>query len=118
MEDLDEETEEILVYMEFSDFDNTEFLSSGISSISIQNLLEQSPSCIIDQYGFQGKHKINVGSQLFFDLSGTSSTKCIGSSIKKIEFSLNDIIKSNAELNATTVNDDVINESQSSEDNS
>jgi hypothetical protein len=89
-----EDSEELLCYLEFSEFEGQEFINNpNLRNLILNNIMESNPSCNIDQYKFKGTHKINIGSQLFFDTTKPTNTNecCVGSTIKKVDFILSEL---------------------------
>mmetsp|Transcript_40839 Transcript_40839/g.41711 ORF Transcript_40839/g.41711 Transcript_40839/m.41711 type:complete len:125 (-) Transcript_40839:178-552(-) len=82
----DDSVEEVLLHLEFEDFDNTEFLGSDKNdlNINIQNIMERNPICSIGEYLFQGQQEVNIGTQLYFKSSKNQDDIYVGQSIKKV----------------------------------
>lgn len=85
--DCESEYEEVLVYVDFPNFDECALLTD-ISVIKLNDLCGENPTCKIGELNFSGKHEINLGTQLFVD---KESGKCIGSSVNVLNFTLKTI---------------------------
>jgi hypothetical protein len=92
--DDENEYEEVLIYVAFPDFDNTEYISKS-SSLTISDIMSESPLCEVNKTQFIGEHRLNVGTQLFFKDGSKnvhdSDLDYIGLSNKKLKFSIHSI---------------------------
>lgn len=62
-----DEIEEILVHLNFPDFENLDFINAvNINCLKLHNIDTPNPSIRFKGMNFAGKHSINLGSQLFF----------------------------------------------------
>lgn len=86
-ESEDEEFEEVLVYVDFPDFDGCTLLTD-ISILELSDLCGESPKCKIGELNFTGRHEVNLGTQLFID---GEQGKCVGQSINVLNFRLDSI---------------------------
>ena len=80
----DEEYEEVLVYVDFPDFDNCALLTD-ISVLELTDLCGESPRCKIGELNFTGQHEVNLGTQLFFD---NEHGKGVGQGVNVLNFRL------------------------------
>ena len=94
------DNEEKFLYLEFSDFENTDFFIMNHCSLLINDIMTESPACVIQgqineasnvEIRFEGIHTLNVGSQLFFAMDSTKIVNCIGHTMKCINFSFNNL---------------------------
>lgn len=100
----EEDEEEILVYVDFPDFDESNLFDlSTDATIELSGLMEATPSCRINNLNFVGRHEINLGTQLFFRTNGTftqhtaavskESCEYLGKSNSVLRFKLQSIDK-------------------------
>ena len=88
--ETDDDYEEVLIYVKFDDFDDVNFFLES-ENIEIKNVEGPSPTCIVDQFKFAGKHNVNLGSLLFFEknnLEANLVTKFLGKSNMTLDFAL------------------------------
>lgn len=89
IDNIDDLYEEVLVYVDFPDFDECNFLMDG-KTLELGNVFGEQPTCKIGDLNFTGNHELNLGTQLFFE-SDESSTACVGRSDRIINFKLSSI---------------------------
>lgn len=102
-EDNSSEYEEVLIYVDFPDFDNCPLINPE-STINFKNITSATPSCDIGNLHFVGEHQINLGTQLFVDttmqratnLSETVTIPAISKNV--IEYKLRSIDKPESDL--------------------
>jgi hypothetical protein len=71
VEASEDDEEEILLYVDFPDFDESNLFDlSKDATIELSGLMEATPSCRISNLNFVGRHEINLGTQLFFRSNG------------------------------------------------
>jgi len=100
-ESCEEDDEEILIYVDFPDFDESNLFDlSPDATIELSGMMEATPSCKINHLNFIGRHEINLGTQLFFRSNGTgaqqgSKESCdyVGKSNNILRFKLQSIDK-------------------------
>lgn len=74
VESSEEDEEEILLYVDFPDFDESNLFDlSTDATIELSGLMEATPSCRINNLNFVGRHEINLGTQLFFRSKGNGA---------------------------------------------
>ena len=83
VESSQDDEEEILLYVDFPDFDESNLFDlSTDATLELSGLMETTPSCRINNLNFVGRHEINLGTQLFFrsnghGAAGNSKLTCI-----------------------------------------
>ena len=86
-----EEFEEVLVYVEFPDFDECSFLNET-SQIELIGMLDPEPTCKINNLVFKGHYEINLGTQLFFEESSDqNNVEYAGQAVNIVKFKLSSI---------------------------
>jgi len=71
VESTQDDEEEILLYVDFPDFDESNLFDlSTDATLELSGLMEATPSCRINNLNFVGRHEINLGTQLFFRSNG------------------------------------------------
>ena len=71
VEPSQDDEEEILLYVDFPDFDESNLFDLSTDAIlELSGLMEATPSCRINNLNFVGRHEINLGTQLFFRSNG------------------------------------------------
>ena len=60
-----EDFEETLMYVRFDDFDDINFFIES-EKMTFENLESQKPTVVVDGFRFEGTHRINLGTVLFF----------------------------------------------------
>lgn len=86
-----DEYEEVLVYVDFPDFDDCVLLNDG-TTVELNDLAGPNPSCKINDLHFSGEHEINLGSQLFFEHT-SNTVEFKGQSVNVVKFRLSSIGK-------------------------
>lgn len=61
--DLIEEEEEVLLYLDFPDFEDTTIVTNA-NEIKVAGIMSGNPKCTIDNLDFVGKHEVHLGSYL------------------------------------------------------
>ena len=87
----EEEFEEILVYVDFPDFDECSLLNDT-AHVTLQNILSPTPTCKINNLSFTGQHEINLGTQLFFECND-KGTQYECKSVNVLKFKLSSVQK-------------------------
>lgn len=88
----DGDFEEVLVYVDFPDFDECSFMNEA-TVLELHDVTGPNPSCTVDNLIFKGKQELNLGTQMFFDHNDPSSVEYIGSSINVVKFRMSKIEK-------------------------
>ena len=89
-DEIDDDYEEVLVYVKFDDFDDVNFFFES-EKIEIKNIEGPTPTCFVDNFKFAGKHNINLGSLLFFENKNVEAnliSEFLGKSNTTLEFAL------------------------------
>ena len=86
----DEEYEDLLVYVEFPDFDQVNLLNEGTAVVELHDLATANPTCKINDLNFVGNQEINLGTQLFFQHT-PDSVEFEGTSVNVVKFQLSSI---------------------------
>ena len=93
-ESEEEEYEEALVLVKFSDITDVNFFMES-KEIEINNIEGVTPQCYIEGFNFAGTHSVNLGTLLFFEkknLPGDQSDiEFAGSTTTTLDFSLRHI---------------------------
>lgn len=85
----EEEYEELLVYVEFPDFDQCNLLNEG-TVVELHGLASANPTCKINDLNFVGIQEINLGTQLFFQHTA-EAVEFEGTSVNVLKFRLSSI---------------------------
>jgi hypothetical protein len=85
--DYDADYEEVLVYVDFPDFDECALLTD-VAVVELMDLSGDAPKCKIGDLNFVGQYEMNLGTQLFVD---KETGQCIGSSASVLNFQLKSI---------------------------
>lgn len=83
---LNEEFEEVLVYVDFPDFDECSFLNES-SVLELHDVTGAKPTCKINNVVFSGQQEMNLGTQMFF-AHDDASVGYVGSSTQVVKFRL------------------------------
>ena len=86
-ENDEDEFEEVLVYVDFPDFDECRLISES-TIVELRDVCGEAPTCKIGELNFVGQHEINLGTQLFVN---RETGQCIGSSTSVLNFRLSSI---------------------------
>jgi hypothetical protein len=79
--------EEVLVYVDFPDFDACNLLDET-TAVELVGICGEEPRCKIGELNFSGQHEINLGTQLFVE---SDTGKCVGHSVNVVNFRLRTI---------------------------
>jgi hypothetical protein len=79
--------EEVLVYVDFPDFDACNLLNET-TTVELFDICGEEPRCKIGELNFSGQHEINLGTQLFVE---SDTGKCVGHGVNVVNFRLNTI---------------------------
>jgi hypothetical protein len=85
--EYDADYEEVLVYVDFPDFDECALLTD-IAVVELTDLSGDAPKCKIGGLNFVGQYEVNLGTQLFVD---KETGQCVGSSGNVLNFQLKSI---------------------------
>eukprot|EP01032_Pedospumella_encystans_P023642 gene23642-26757_t len=85
----EEEYEDLLVYVEFPDFDQVNLLNEG-TVVEFHDLATANPTCKINDLNFVGNQEINLGTQLFFQHT-PDTVEFEGTSVNVVKFQLSSI---------------------------
>mmetsp|Transcript_11004 Transcript_11004/g.24396 ORF Transcript_11004/g.24396 Transcript_11004/m.24396 type:complete len:121 (-) Transcript_11004:54-416(-) len=88
-EEEEEDFEEILVYLEFPDFDDNSLLHDT-ARVELYDITGATPTCKVGNLTFTGSSEVNLGTQLFMGADGDGSV-CIGESVNVVQFKLSKI---------------------------
>lgn len=87
VDNKEDDFEEVLVYVDFPDFDECTFLKDT-TTIQLFDLAGSTPRCKVGELNFVGQHETNLGTQLFVD---KDTGKCIGLTTNVLNFKLSSI---------------------------
>lgn len=88
---LNEDFEEVLVYVDFPDFDECSFLHES-TVLELYDVTGPNPTCKVNNVVFSGHQEMNLGTQMFFGHDDTS-VGYVGSSTQVVNFRLSKIEK-------------------------
>ncbi|KAJ1396806.1 hypothetical protein B484DRAFT_425132 [Ochromonadaceae sp. CCMP2298] len=88
-EEEEEDFEEILVYLEFPDFDDNSLLLDT-TRVELYDITGATPTCKVGNLTFTGSSEVNLGTQLFMGADSDGSV-CIGESVNVVQFKLSKI---------------------------
>mmetsp|Transcript_24369 Transcript_24369/g.35758 ORF Transcript_24369/g.35758 Transcript_24369/m.35758 type:complete len:117 (-) Transcript_24369:46-396(-) len=93
----DDEFEEVMVYVDFTDFDDARFLDRA-DSIVIRDYMHKHPTCTVvsdsKEFTFRGEHAVSIGTCHFYtadtdpNSESSSGVRHVGSSNRKTNFKL------------------------------
>jgi hypothetical protein len=79
--------EDVLVYVDFPDFDACSLLNET-TKVELHDICGEEPRCKIGELNFSGQHEVNLGTQLFVE---SDTGKCVGHSVNVVNFRLRTI---------------------------